>query len=719
MQYIFKGMEVIKRNYGVFTVFTISLFSFFAGFGGSYFTGISIFSALMICIVSFVMFLYLSYLRLFKKRPVEIRLRLWGFMLLFSFTIFLLVINMMERGLPILTALFLITMMMMFLCVVMFGFHLVRRFLKKSTMKNLGTWGGLFVVMLISLIIITSQPNPGLITNTTERDVAKKTEPDVEMKSDHEQEKKKEEYESETVEGSVELDKERGGQEVSTESGIENEIEDNDETKNTTEPEIIYDLNDLMNLTHIFQSALDQTSIWKRIEGKQVTWQGVVVLEGIDQGGWFQNPKLNIFGGIGNYEQETWTDILNDDEKIDYGVLVELDDLKTELLPGSLVTVSGNISRTDGHWVLEDGEIVESSFAFDFEKVINNIEDITNTYYSYIHEDFWDLVKGRKATWQGVIVKDGIDQGGWFRGPEINLYGTIDNYEQETWADILNDDEKLDYGVLVELDELDTELLPGSVVTVSGNINRMDGHWVLENGEIISVNPGNNLVYKEAVIEKEESTQEAEEETQAEKEVTSDIETVLQMTKSFETSYEIIEETDISLLSATRHRVSISVPLGLSKQELEFNLKHVVKNLYEKHEADALTIFAYREDDEIKQNYSAGRIVFATEGDWSKADQEVGLEGYDYVIDIADTYLNPKESIEVGAEIQFVGDVSSKSESWDSEDIIIRTEEITSATVLAIEKYPMGSMEFIRYQVELETNDQMITGWIHDYDVKK
>lgn len=194
--------------------------------------------------------------------------------------------------------------------------------------------------------------------------------------------------------------------------------------------------------------------------------------------------------------------------------------------------------------------------------------------------------------------------------------------------------------------------------------------------------------------------------------------------------YRILTEEDKSIGSAIRKSVKIVVPLGLTKEALEENLKDAAWTIFKKHNANAVMVFAYREDDTNKSTYSAGRCIMAPDGDWSKATERYPGIPMRTVVDFADSYFGPKKTIAVNSLVELNGvfpgtktvydiDLSRKADSWDpDENIIVSIPAGTPATVIEIKKFISSGGETIRYKVNADYKGRQYTGWVHDWQVK-
>jgi hypothetical protein len=136
----------------------------------------------------------------------------------------------------------------------------------------------------------------------------------------------------------------------------------------------------------------------------------------------------------------------------------------------------------------------------------------------------------------------------------------------------------------------------------------------------------------------------------------------------------------------------------------------------------ALTIFAYDSED-VKGSYSAGRLEYAPEGKWEKANPKIPVSKWEMKIDFAEFYFAPKPTkIDVGVKVVIadpdsptVG-ISKKVESWGDSDLIANVPRGTKATVLEVKEFSLaGGYKMIRYRVK---TDKGVTGWVNSEPVK-
>ena len=116
---------------------------------------------------------------------------------------------------------------------------------------------------------------------------------------------------------------------------------------------------------------------------------------------------------------------------------------------------------------------------------------------------------------------------------------------------------------------------------------------------------------------------------------------------SYQISYDVITEEWGNFSKIKRLSIYITVPPGLSHDELRFNLKHCAASHFNRDKPDAVMVFAYIFSDQSKIGtipFSAGRIVFAPFGKWEKAldgfAYNIPVKEFAYSMDFAPGYFN-------------------------------------------------------------------------------
>ncbi len=205
-----------------------------------------------------------------------------------------------------------------------------------------------------------------------------------------------------------------------------------------------------------------------------------------------------------------------------------------------------------------------------------------------------------------------------------------------------------------------------------------------------------------------------------------DLNKLLGIPQDFQPNYEIVSYDEDANYRSHRRMIErkvarITVPEGLSKGELEFNLKHAAMKVYETYKPDALMIFAYKEGDKTQSTYTAGRCVFAPYGKWENANKKVPLKDYKAAIDIKDSYFKPTVKIlPRGAKVKLkdkysnrVG-ISKTPDSFVDEDIIFQVPNGTPATIIGHDKW---TEDLVVHKVRVKYGGKNRVGWVSAGDI--
>lgn len=208
------------------------------------------------------------------------------------------------------------------------------------------------------------------------------------------------------------------------------------------------------------------------------------------------------------------------------------------------------------------------------------------------------------------------------------------------------------------------------------------------------------------------------------------IELVLSLPDNFKPSYKIAETRDVSFSTVRRYVVSIMLPSNLSKEEVEQNFKHAILQTYKDKKPNAITIWGYQNGDDVKQSFTVGDAVFAPNGKWENAgDSDGSLQNYQVVINLKDSYLNPKNTLSVGAVITLVALKSNLVKDKDTNsvhvwndygnrydsNILMKVPSGTKAKIL--EKKQTGAGDYISIVYKVEVKGKV--GWVDFFDIKE
>lgn len=83
---------------------------------------------------------------------------------------------------------------------------------------------------------------------------------------------------------------------------------------------------------------------------------------------------------------------------------------------------------------------------------------------------------------------------------------------------------------------------------------------------------------------------------------------------------------DVSYGNVSRYVVRIVVPENIKKNVLEQTLKYVAQKTCEAKKANAVSVFAYHENDDYQNMYTVAKFDYAPSGDWKNAHQNLKKE---------------------------------------------------------------------------------------------
>ena len=215
------------------------------------------------------------------------------------------------------------------------------------------------------------------------------------------------------------------------------------------------------------------------------------------------------------------------------------------------------------------------------------------------------------------------------------------------------------------------------------------------------------------------------------------IDDIIVLPNDFQVKYKIEKEEDLNYKNITRKQIRITVPSDLSKDELQNNIKHVVKYLYNKSNPDGISVLVYESGDNVMSAYTVAMGEFAPYGNWSLISANHTIDNYKIEVDIKDSYFNPRPKLlSTGSNVFLYKDqkydrnrkefvpasevgLSKSINSWVEEDIIIFVPNNISAKILDVYKENLAGVEyFIRYKVAVSIQGNYYEGWVHDYEVK-
>lgn len=106
----------------------------------------------------------------------------------------------------------------------------------------------------------------------------------------------------------------------------------------------------------------------------------------------------------------------------------------------------------------------------------------------------------------------------------------------------------------------------------------------------------------------------------------------------FKPAYTIVKRESVDSPTAHRRKVQIVLPGGLTRATLEANLRHAARSEYDKTHAGAIAVFGYRKGTDRKWGFTAGKCEFAPGGKWERAADNVPVNEYKAVVELAPEY---------------------------------------------------------------------------------
>jgi hypothetical protein len=190
-----------------------------------------------------------------------------------------------------------------------------------------------------------------------------------------------------------------------------------------------------------------------------------------------------------------------------------------------------------------------------------------------------------------------------------------------------------------------------------------------------------------------------------------------------QTSYSRTGEIrDVSTGCAKRLVLCVVVPLGRTREQLTATLDRAARELEKETQAKAVMVAAYRPQDSPTDTYTAGKAVYAPNGQWEDACTSAPMR---VSVDLNDLYFAPpKDKIAVGEVVQLKASLggaiklSKGPDRWFDEDMIASVPVGTDATIIERRVTPMSNLEFVRYCVRVTSNGSDVTGWVHQSNVE-
>lgn len=115
---------------------------------------------------------------------------------------------------------------------------------------------------------------------------------------------------------------------------------------------------------------------------------------------------------------------------------------------------------------------------------------------------------------------------------------------------------------------------------------------------------------------------------------------------NYQIKYNIESEQCLCFSVIRRREIRISLPAGLTKDEVRYNVKHCIVSDFNKNKPDAISVLAYCRDDvlfNIDGMYNVARAVFAPYGKWERAEEgfayNLPVDKFAFTIDFYEGYF--------------------------------------------------------------------------------
>jgi hypothetical protein len=108
----------------------------------------------------------------------------------------------------------------------------------------------------------------------------------------------------------------------------------------------------------------------------------------------------------------------------------------------------------------------------------------------------------------------------------------------------------------------------------------------------------------------------------------------------FSAAYEVVKKEDTPLGTARRRILSIVLPPGLTRAQLNLNLKHAAKSEYDRGGIAAVRVLAYLKGGPTDGKVTTGKCDLAPFGDWERAEETVPRTQVVTHVTIEEKYFN-------------------------------------------------------------------------------
>ncbi|OJT21055.1 hypothetical protein BO221_29710 [Archangium sp. Cb G35] len=197
---------------------------------------------------------------------------------------------------------------------------------------------------------------------------------------------------------------------------------------------------------------------------------------------------------------------------------------------------------------------------------------------------------------------------------------------------------------------------------------------------------------------------------------------VLGVGPDFTPQYTFLSMDRVDIAGAPRLVVRVQVPRGLTREELEGNVRHALLRFYEAGPVKfgAVSVGAFTTT-KTNLGYDAAKGDFAPGGEWSAADPGVPLSNWLAKVDVEERYFQERKALPTGtratlvkSELSDTVSMSRSADRWGAEDILAELKP--GAPVVVVGSQDLGAAG-TAYEVET-TSKPKRRGWVLAGDLK-
>ncbi len=186
--------------------------------------------------------------------------------------------------------------------------------------------------------------------------------------------------------------------------------------------------------------------------------------------------------------------------------------------------------------------------------------------------------------------------------------------------------------------------------------------------------------------------------------------------------YKLVGTERFDIGGTARLNVKVTVPRGLTREELEQNVRHALLHFYESGTTKfgAVSVLAYASAN-TNGAYDAAKGDFAPHGQWSAASTDVPLSNWQAKIEFEEHYFQNKKEFPTGTRATLTASefsetirLSRKANRWLDEDILAKLKPGLPVVVVGKEDFGAAG---VRYEVETARGPKQ-RGWVHAFSLK-